>query len=365
MSGQSHKRASSDPSATDTAAVAHPSAAGSNALEQERVRLLSLGVRADVIGHASPRWDHPGDNTASDLNLELSDRRATETATLLEEAMLQASGGQLEVAPLTTHAAGDHTTFAEAMGDEQADGASLRRADVSMDLEATWEATGSATEEERHEVLELGLCASPNATKRWGIKTFVSGGAGVGPAAGGFVQGELKNMATGEVKKFILAFGGAGAGLASPGGWPTTWSDWEVVETAYPVDFWDWQRTPFQINTASAGFLIGGSATTLLFPRLDVFTKGISPSMGVVGADVVFGGGVLQFTDTVTNRETCPEPKPGYYTTTEEVDHTTVYDTTSHESYRAHFDTGSAEMSSEELMQLIAWSESVVASAPR
>jgi hypothetical protein len=258
---------------------------------------LDTRIRAEVVGHASPRWESANEQGRVDNNLQLSNQRAEEVRRYLEEMIQQGMherGQQCQVAVqcrainhdgAVAHAEGETATTREAGGNRRANDASMRRVEIRVTI--TRDAPGAPAGESVVEEETTPEQCAPNATRRWAIKLGVSGGAGHAGLGGAFALGRLKNLRTNQEAPGHFVGGGIGTGLQTPGADPG-WGDWSEFQTRRPVTFEDFNGTVARLTTVGIGAaVIGYSIAYIGFPRLGVTSVYVGgPNMGALGADL-------------------------------------------------------------------------------
>ncbi|NES82756.1 MAG: DUF4157 domain-containing protein [Moorea sp. SIO2B7] len=321
-------------------------------------------VDAELIGHASPRWEHRRGASREELNLNLSQDRVTEVETYFREIFTRrmadrgtpifnftnecidvdvAEEGSLDSASMTSSAVGDTGTLEEAGGNVKANAPSMRRVDVGVSL--TWHISGEAPFTEA--VTHPEECA-PNATNQWSIKMAIGGGAGHAGLGGAFAIGRVKNRLTGQEAEGSFVGGGIGIGLQTPGANPG-WGDWVDFTSEDVCTLEDFDGTLARLTSAGAGIgLIGYSLAWISFPMRGanaIYVGGFN--MGALGADAGSNVGTWNVHGTPPGPQCEPE-------------HTTAvtnyapyeYSVPHQYSHRVLFETGSSTMSDESLQQL-------------
>jgi outer membrane protein OmpA-like peptidoglycan-associated protein len=337
----------------------------------------STDVHAELTGHASPRWEHTRGGTRSELNMRLSEDRVEAVRSFFEEMLgnaLRERGlnadisyesrsveepapvGSGDSASLSAGAVGNAETDREAGGNTRANAPSMRRVDVKVTV--TWQVAGEALSSESEEVTIPEECED-NATDQWAIKLSLSGGGGHAGLGGAGALGVLKNRRTGQTAQGSFQGGGIGVGLSTPGADPG-WGDYENFTTDSRVTFEDFDGTLARLTTAGAGIaIIGYGFAYISFPNLGANSISVGGfNMGALGADAGSNVG----TWNVIGRP------PGPVCTPEHTEHrewvnSEPYNTAMPNEFRTRvlFDTGSAEISDEELLKLQEFVDAVMA----
>lgn len=270
--------------------------------------------RIRVVGHASPRWRHPGASTPERPNFALSESRARAVEDALR-ALFRAREHPVEfdlscevvdsdTDSIETDWRGMAETLEEAGGARDANDPTLRRVDVEVDVLEPATETGGYTEE----------VTLPTATTRWAIKADVIEGA-VG-AAGSMGQGELRNRETGQTVKgrWVAGGGGGEIDLPIPSVAPGSWTDFE---TTHPVTFSAFRGTPVRLTSIAIGVGIGYGIAEFRFTYLmdeSVTLHGATFNQWGVGGSVT--AGPWNFTERIPPAPTEPREHNIDYPTT-------------------------------------------------
>ena len=242
---------------------AAPSSAGSGADSGNNLSPSRYRIR--VVGHASPRWRHPGSSDAEQKNFELSTRRAQAVEDALRslfqnrdipvEFEMSSVVKDADTNTLDVNSKGMQDTLGEAGGDLDSDDPQLRRVDIEIDVLETDIDLGGSTE----------LVTLPTATTRWEIKAeIVEGAAGAALLKG---QGELRNRDTGQsVKGSWMGYGGGGGiDLPIPS---VSSSGWKRFRTTSPVTFESFKGSPVRVTSFAIGLAFGYGWVKLTFVDL-------------------------------------------------------------------------------------------------
>lgn len=337
----------------------------------------STDVHAELVGHASPRWEYTHGGTSAELNLRLSEDRVESVRVFIEEMLgnaLRERGldaeftyesrnveepappGAQDTASLSASAVGSTETDGGAGGDARANRPEMRRVDLTVTV--TWQVTGAALSSESEAVTISERC-EPNASDQWAIKLEITGGgghAGLGVAA---AYGPLKNLRTGQTVHGSFQGGGVGVGLSSPGVDPG-WGDFEEFTTDSAVTFDDFDGTLARLSTAGAGIaIIGYGVAYISFPNMGANHISVGGfNMGQIGADAGANVGTWNVIGTPPGPICTPEETAHYG-----VVHSEAYTTAMPNEFRHHvlFETGSAHISYEELVDLQSFVDQVMA----
>ena len=303
----------SDSAETEARAVARRAAAGEPVEVRCEPAPISLDgetstttVQADLVGHASPRWEHRHGRTREELNLELSADRVAEVELYLRELfarhMVEADP-EVEVTAecvddaipmdeVSSSHRGDEDTLQEAGGETRANDPAMRRVDIGINV--VWHVSGDAPSS----VPSTETVCEEHRTTRWAIGLNLAGGAGHAGLGGAFAVAQLTNRQTGQQAPGIFVGGGIGIGLQNPGADPG-WTDPTNFETDSRVTFDDFDGTLARLTTAGAGFLIGGGLAFISFPLLGANSINVSGfTLGNIGADAGSNVGVFNITGT-------------------------------------------------------------------
>ncbi len=339
------------------------------------LRPVTTYMHGIVVGHASPRWDHPDPGeTRESENLELSRQRSAEvrqriqdlfTALEEREALGEIDGLTFELVEAcyvprvstgdeaegtAVIGIGDDVTIIEAGGDTSVDDASMRRANIEIQvtheiaLQQTLEYTDVVS---RH---VPGVC-QPNATDRWAVKLALSGGAGHAGLGGVFALGELKNRLTHQRADGSFQGGGPGLGASTPGADPG-WGDWVDFRADAAYTFEDFDGTLARLTTVGAGFLIGYTKAYLSFPMMGANSISVGGwNLGAVGADASTNVGTWNVIGNPPGPRCSPD-RVEEDEVTRRVEVPFRYEDGETLTHTVHFDTGSAELSDPELAAL-------------
>ncbi|EAR14715.1 hypothetical protein [Robiginitalea biformata] len=314
----------------------------------------TLFIEGSITGHASPKWKHPGRKDKKILNRQLSVKRAEEVERFVQEIFrreLQANGLDIHFAmectrekdfdaiAIASEGVGDMQTILEVDGDPDANDPSLRRVDINLILTHQMEGeTGMSV------LITIPEECEDQATDRWAIKLAMSGGAGHAGAGGAFAIGQLKNRKTGQIVQGSFVGGGAGFGLQSPGADPG-WGDWTNFRTDQRITFQHFDGTLARLTTAGGGFLIGYSLAYISFPIYGANSISVGGfNLGSIGADIGTNIGQWNITGGIPGPRCIPEHEiPG------EEAIPFSYQVEDNLTHRVFFDTGSADISNEQL----------------
>lgn len=289
----------------------------------------STSVLAEIVGHASPRWEHTHGRSSAHLNLNLSRDRAqgvkTRLQTMLAVALadrpanvsIQCSEVDHDIEsteddspfddrntiPVETQAVGDSVTKNEASGNPAANDPSMRRVEITVTV--TWNVQGEAGSTVVEDVHYPAHC-NDNRTRDWAVMVKLSGSLGAyGASAGGAVV-HLENLSTRQEYDFLLIGAGPGEGLATPGADPG-WGSSRVFRTKKPCTFRDFTFAELQ-TTNVGGLLLGYSFAAISFPYLGVYDVDISgATMGAFGLDTSIIAGPLVPSGTPPDVKCYPE----------------------------------------------------------
>lgn len=362
-----------------TAMAGGPTAASASGGVQRSVQMendtASTTVSGTLAGHASPRWERPRGGSRAELNLRLSADRVDTVRTFFEAGLGnalrergvdcnfdftcrtvddQAAAPATSAPPLTSEppaiggeARGHTDTEVEAGGNTRANDRAMRRVDLVVTL--TWNVSGESGMSTSEDVTIPRECA-PNATERWAVKLSLSGGGGHAGVGAAGALGTLKNRLTGQTAQGSFQGGGLGVGLSTPGADPG-WGDWNNFTTDRPVTFEDFDGTLARLTTLGAGIaIIGYSFAYLSFPSLGANSISVGgANMGALGADGGSNVGWWNVIGTPPGAQCTPER-----TETREVTEMSPYEYSVPNQFRhtVYFDTGSAEISDEQLTGL-------------
>lgn len=242
-----------------------------------------------VVGHASPRWRHPGASTPEQQNLALSEQRAQAVESVIRflfrtrerpvEFDLTSDVIDSDADSLEPSGRGMEETLREVGGARDVDDPILRRVDVEVNvIESVMGRAGST------EAVTL-----PTATTHWSIKADVIEAAGA--VASTIGQGELENRETGQKVSGIWAAVGLGGGidLPIPSVSPGSWANFETIN---PVTFFSFDNTPVRLTTLSAGVGFGYGKAYFSFINLmsePVDISGPAFNQWGIGGSVTFG----------------------------------------------------------------------------
>jgi hypothetical protein len=334
-------------------------------------------ISAHVVGHASPRWEQTRGRSRDELNLALSQQRADAVRLYLEEMLNNAVAArglssvlsfqclarnhddpgicEPSSAPVSTEAQGHQVTTGEAGGNPRANDPAMRRADIAVTI--TWRVSGTAPSTRVDEVRIPREC-DPNATDQWAVKLSLTGGGGHAGVGAAGALGVLKNRLTGQVAQGSFQGGGLGVGLSTPGADPG-WGSFENFTTDRRVTFEDFDGTLARLTTLGAGIaIIGYSFAYLSFPNLGANSISVGgANMGALGAD---GGSNVGWWNVIGT-------PPGPICRPERTEH---HEVTEHNPYQydvpttyrdtVSFETGSAEISDDQLMRMQAFVDSLM-----
>lgn len=242
-----------------------------------------------VVGHASPRWRHPGASTPEQQNLALSEQRAQAVESVIRslfrtrerpvEFDLTSDVIDSDADSLQPSGRGMEETLREVGGARDVDDPILRRVDVEVNVIESVMGRAGFTE----------AVTLPTATTHWSIKADVIEAAGAVASAIG--RGELENRETGQKVSGIWAAVGLGGGidLPIPSVSPGSWANFETIN---PVTFFSFDNTPVRLTTLSAGVGFGYGKAYFSFINLmsePVDISGPAFNQWGIGGSVTFG----------------------------------------------------------------------------
>lgn len=301
-------------------------------------------IKGSIIGHASPRWKHPGKKDKGELNQQLSMRRADEVETFLQENFLRNLDGtgievdfslhsfgdeDVEKIQVAALGVGDSVTIDEAEGDTNANDEAMRRVDINIAVTHQMEAEAGFS----FNIIIPEECEDHTSDK-WAIRLVLSGGAGHAGVGLTGALGELKNLKTGQKATGFFVGGGLGIGLQSPGADPG-WGEWSEFSTHHEITFDHFKGTFCKFAAIGAGFLIGYSLAYIQFPAYsdeEVYVGGFN--VASIGGDASVNVGAWHFSSDPPGARCIPEENlpgedfvPYTYNIQDNLTHTVLFET--------------------------------------
>lgn len=318
--------------------------------------MSKIFIEGSITGHASPKWESPGEVDKDKLNKQLSIDRAEQVETFAQEIFkrnLSAKGIDVEFAvectqekdfdkvQLPATGVGDSVTLEEAGGDENANEDAMRRADINIVVTHQIESeTGMSFN------IHIPEKCEDNATTKWSIRLGFSGGAGHAGIGGALAYGEIRNRKTGQVAEGFFAGAGIGVGLQIPDD-SIQWGDWVDFKTDQKITFDHLDGTLCRLTSAGGGIYFAYNLIYISFPLYGANSISVGGfSKGVIGADMGSNVGFWKFFSFPGARCIPAEDLPGE----EFMPYT--YDIKDDLSHKVHFETGSSEISVDEINKL-------------
>lgn len=317
--------------------------------------------RVNMVGHASPRWEHTHGDDSDELNLNLSQERVNAVETLFAELMMQyhpqaasnftsqaqndevyMSGGN----GVTSSAVGDRQTTQEADGNNQANDPQMRRVDIDVDITQQSQASTASSQTVTYPEVQQDA-----VTRDWSVKILfvTTGGEGIYAGVG---MGIIKNRRTGQTARgtFIAGGGGAGVELPIPAAAPNP--EWTDFQTRSPTSFNAFDGATVRFTHLDVGIGIAGySFGYLTFTDLmdgPANVSGFVMNQWGVGGSVT--AGQWHFDNPPPAPPTVPESSGGMSVAEE-----TTTTSASQYNHRVLFETGSAEITDAERERLEAF----------
>jgi hypothetical protein len=378
-------RDSIDPSSgerfDDMASEAEPDPDGQSSLVTERFQIFGNGptnrtsrVHIDVVGHASPRWEHPKRNSPAELNMQLSRARANEIREILPTLLGPKLDGNLDVTlesrnyehdiplDISASARGSDDTSIEALGDLRANDPLLRRADLDIEFVDTVHNFAGISEE--GDTYETPSECERQRGRKWSL-SFV-GNLSVGEIVGGGVAvgNLLQYTDEGTVVRGWNLFGlGGMLGFKIPVSLTASIPNWTDFETAQPMSFRDFDRVGVSVCSGGVATpLIGYGYSSIEFTQIRT-TPDVIRDHGVsFGFEA--GAGCLGATFGVQGVPTCDDTRGEETAGVSSMVHSMFVDTSSF-VHRSLFETGQSALSIPEAQRLNAALSAMVAEHQR
>lgn len=314
-----------------------------------------------VVGHASSRYEHPGERTRAQANRELSARRVAAVEALFRttfnrrygkrgdpsfvfERVSYLSPEEDHLGPAATAAVGSSVADVAGGGDVRANDPAWRRVDIAV--RPRLHITGAARASTTRTVVE------DQRTRRWSVKIVMvlSGGEVLGAAV---AFGEMKNRRTGQVAPGSFAGGGIAGGLELPIPAVAPNASWSDFTLQAPADFRDLDNELARLTDLSVGVGVAGYSAAYFWidgmPE-SVYVGGfVLNEWGIGGASVIGAWGFDRIPPARTSQVAETVETPYAFTTSDTFEHS------------VYFDTDSAIVDDVNLTQLEVFADTIVA----